>query len=225
MKSLATRLSLLMVIPLLLASCGGGSGGGSGSGTTPVSITFGSVQKGVAKTVQAPVPADAQHVLLFVEAADITTRIEAEQPVTPGQTATLNVTVPNGIDRRFEVWAYNSLGLETYAGIASPINLTGTPVTVPVDMQARVPACQFQLNPNFVHVSLGGTPVQVQLIQVTAPPACAWMTVADPQSPWITVTPTKGFGSQPIMIGAQPAGAPRFGLVTIAGQQLQVEQM
>ena len=222
MKSHAKCLPLLMIITLLLASCGS-SGSTSSSGTTPVSITLGSVQKGLPKTVQAAVPADAQHVRLFVEAADITPRIEAEQTVTPGQSATLNITVPNGIDRRFELWAYNSLGLETYAGMAYPINLTGVPITVTIDMTPPNPVCLFQIQ-QFVPIPLSGQSQQVQLQQTSGPGACAWRVVYDPATPWVTVTPSTGFGSQLLMFSATANAVPRFGSLAVAGQQIQIAQ-
>ena len=221
MKSPAQRLLLLLTLPLLLVSWGGG--GGSVSGTTPVSITFGTIQKGVAKSAQAPVPADVQYVLLFVEAADINPRIVAEKPVTPGQTATLTVTVPNGTDRRFEVWAYNGLGLDTYVGITFPVNLTGTPVTVPVDMLPPDPVCQFQIQ-QFVPLPLNGQPQQLQLQQVSGQGACAWRVVYDPATPWVTVTPSSGFGPQQLTFSASPNTTPRFGSLAVAGQQIQVAQ-
>ena len=225
MKLLAQRLLLLLTLLLLLVSCGGGgsSGSGSVSGTTPVSITFGYIQKEVAKSAQAPVPADAQYVLLFVEAADIAPRIVAEKPVTPGQTATLTVTVPNGTDRRFEVWAYNGLGVETYVGVTFPVNLTGTPVTVPLDMLPPNPVCQFQIQ-QFVPLPLNGQPQQVQLQQVSGQGACAWRVVYDPATPWVTVTPSSGFGPQQLTFSASPNATPRFGSLAVAGQQIQVAQ-
>lgn len=216
------RLFILLMVSLLLASCGGG--GDSGSGSTPVSVTIGSAQKGAAKNVAAPVPTDANHVRLFVEANDISPRIETETDVTPGQTATLAVTVPNGNDRRFEVWAYNN-GAESYAGITQNINLTGTPVTVSVDMQPV--ACTFQLTPQVAGIPANGTAVPIQISPVAPSPAnCGWMVIPNSAAPWITVTPKYGFGTQQIMVGAQPntTGAMRFGDITVGGVQLLVDQ-
>ena len=107
------------------------------------------------------------------------------------------------------------------AGIPRTGTLTVAGQTFTVNQQAA--GCSFAINPTSQSAAAGGGAGTA--IAVTATPGCAWTAASG--ATWITnVTPGSGTGNGTVnfTIGANPAGTPRTGTLTVAGQTFSVNQ-
>ena len=107
------------------------------------------------------------------------------------------------------------------AGIPRTGTLTVAGTSFTVTQQAL--PCSYSINPTSQSVAAGGGAGSA--IAVTATPGCAW--TATSAAAWITnVTPGSGTGNGTVnfTIGANPAGIPRTGTLTVAGASFTVTQ-
>ncbi|MBI4844423.1 MAG: InlB B-repeat-containing protein, partial [Nitrospirae bacterium] len=120
-------------------SCGGGggSGGGSGSGissgTTSVTINLGRRNSVSGYSTLAADPNDVNHVRCVVSAPDMET-LDTTVDVAGSASIQLHLNVPNGNNRKFEIFAYDSENGLLYYG-TSTANLNGTAVTLAISMR------------------------------------------------------------------------------------------
>ena len=107
------------------------------------------------------------------------------------------------------------------AGIPRTGTLTVAGQTFSVNQQAA--GCSSAINPTSQSVAAAGGPGTA--IAVTATPGCAW--TATSGATWITnVTPDSGTGNGTVnfTVGGNPAGIPRTGTLTVAGQTFSINQ-
>lgn len=126
---------LLGIVILCCIGCGGGSSSGL-SGMTAVTIEFGSRQTAAREGHLAAakgIPADVVLVKITVTAPDMKT---IETTIVPaGDPVSQTLEVPNGLNRRFVIEAFNAEAVALYRG-ESFANLDGTPATIAVPMVA-----------------------------------------------------------------------------------------
>jgi len=141
-RRLNTFLAMLLLPACvgLLNACGGGGGGGGGSasGTTRVTIVVGATTRAAALSASprasSGIPPEVAYIRLTIrsanEPADMSP-IEATAPITPGDTVSFDLTVPNGA-RRFVIEAMDDALFILYRGETTAI-LSGGTETVTVN--------------------------------------------------------------------------------------------
>ncbi|MDQ6983191.1 MAG: hypothetical protein Q9M44_00590, partial [Ghiorsea sp.] len=126
----------LMIIALLLASCGVGDDEKS---STDVTISLGQSIASGAIGAQGSIPDSIQSV--SVTAIDNTGKTIAGPIIANRPNFTVIIRVPNGNDIRFRILAFDSKdakGITLYETLSAPVNLTGKPIAVPVKMSLSV---------------------------------------------------------------------------------------
>lgn len=124
-------IGLISIISLTIASCGSGSGQGSGvTNNTAVVINLG--QRDISSAEVSAQAISYSYIVIRISAPDMET-IEETVNVAGMNSVEVNIEVPNGSNRHFEVFAYNEFNTLLCYG-DTYVNLDGTPVIVSIIM-------------------------------------------------------------------------------------------
>jgi hypothetical protein len=124
----------LTLLAFMLVSCGsGGDDGGLGSKSTNVVINLGHRSADTNTLSIKSIPSAVTHLILTITGPGMTTIVQTEN-VAGLSEVTVEVEVPNGSDRRFDVSARNISNVEIFTGFAAGIDLEGIPVEVTIIM-------------------------------------------------------------------------------------------
>ena len=154
MKKIA---SLIFIMSLLFISVGcGGGGGAGGSSNTPVTISV-SFQNNHASSLNTK-DLPLTHVRYTVTGD----KMEAMQGTVPviGDAADIDLMVPSGTQRLFEIQILDSSGAVVYYGNKT-VDLTGDPITIEIPLdKVQVPQCNDAVhsgsdNPETFTIDLG----------------------------------------------------------------------
>ncbi len=124
-------IGLISIISLTIASCGSGSGQGSGvTNNTAVVINLG--QRDISGAEVSAQAISYSYIVIRISAPDMDT-IEETVNVAGMNSVEVNIEVPNGSNRHFEVFAYNEFNTLLCYG-DTYVDLDGTPVIVSIIM-------------------------------------------------------------------------------------------
>ncbi|GEM_PF-1330165 len=125
----------VLVLSLTLVSCGGGGGSGSGAGSTTVWINLGRAPVISGVVSSGAIPSSVSSVRFYISGSGMAP-VERTISVAAGGTVAERFDIPNGENRHFRVFSYNSSGAMIYYGDAYA-DMNGVPVAVTITMVAN----------------------------------------------------------------------------------------
>ncbi|NOZ69439.1 MAG: hypothetical protein GXP46_09420 [Deferribacteres bacterium] len=125
----------ILALSLTLVSCGGGGGSTSGAGSTTVWINLGqaSIISGVVSS--GTIPSSVSSVRFYISGSGMAP-VERTITIAGGGTIAERFEIPNGENRHFQVFSYNSSGDMIYYGDAYA-DMNGVPTSVTITMVAN----------------------------------------------------------------------------------------